>query len=196
MRVTAFLMLTALIGGFSTMASAQMGGPPPQAMDACKGKTAGDSCGFKDRGQEISGTCFVPPPGGLVCAPAMMQRGGPGMGQGRGPGMERSQMGREAPQGRPDFMGGSGGGALHGAMPGEEGFKPPDGIMGRGYLPKAPYKDAKRLNNRLTDTGSKVAGVAQSAKRTAEDNRPISLNQHTPRQFLTARDATRKPRSP
>ncbi len=36
-------------------------GPPPQAIEACNGKTAGDQCEFKGRkGDILKGTCFTP----------------------------------------------------------------------------------------------------------------------------------------
>lgn len=81
-------------------------GPPPEAVAACKGKSAGATCNFADReGVNLSGTCFAPPAGGpganqgalgnassgqgaqaerpVACRP---ERGGqvPGMGDGRG----------------------------------------------------------------------------------------------------------------
>ena len=36
--------------------------PPPQAIEACDGKKAGDACTFTGReGEQLSGTCFSPP---------------------------------------------------------------------------------------------------------------------------------------
>jgi hypothetical protein len=74
-------------------------GPPPEAIAACKGKTAGADCSFTGRHDDtLTGTCFAPPahPAGLpsdqsatsspsgkssdlplACRPA---RGGPGGG--------------------------------------------------------------------------------------------------------------------
>jgi hypothetical protein len=61
-------------------------GPPPAAIDACKGKAAGAQCSFVGRNnQTLTGTCFVPPAIGqngmpLACRPALggMAIGGPG----------------------------------------------------------------------------------------------------------------------
>ena len=40
-------------------------GPPPQAIEACQGKSAGSACSFTGRnGEALSGTCFAPPAGG------------------------------------------------------------------------------------------------------------------------------------
>ncbi|HUL95051.1 MAG TPA: hypothetical protein VLT89_03510 [Usitatibacter sp.] len=69
-------------------------GPPPEAIEACSGKTSGATCSFMGReGHQVSGTCFSPPPKGdgssgakpadapkgpppMACRPE--QRGGPG----------------------------------------------------------------------------------------------------------------------
>ena len=51
-------------------------GPPPEAIEACASQVEGDACGFSDRrGEDLSGTCMVPPRGetSLACAP----EGGP-----------------------------------------------------------------------------------------------------------------------
>ena len=38
-------------------------GPPPEAIAACQGKTAGAVCTFTGRrGEQLPGTCFSPPP--------------------------------------------------------------------------------------------------------------------------------------
>ena len=38
-------------------------GPPPEAVEACKGKAAGAVCNFVNReGVSLAGTCFAPPP--------------------------------------------------------------------------------------------------------------------------------------
>lgn len=40
-------------------------GPPPAAIDACKGKDNGAACTFVGRqGEQLSGSCFTPPAGG------------------------------------------------------------------------------------------------------------------------------------
>ena len=52
-------------------------GPPPEALDACRGKRDGAACTFTGRRNEaLSGSCFTPPDGGgqLACRP---DRGGP-----------------------------------------------------------------------------------------------------------------------
>ncbi len=82
---------------FSSTAEAQRGqrrGPPPGAIKACKGKSAGDSCTFRcRRGTTVKGTCGVRrATGNLVCRPDSW-RGprGPRRGRGRleeGPGAE------------------------------------------------------------------------------------------------------------
>lgn len=70
-------------------------GPPPEAVDACKGKAADAVCNFTDReGEKLTGTCFAPPPRPddagkgsserpLACRP---DRGGKGPGAGKGKG--------------------------------------------------------------------------------------------------------------
>jgi hypothetical protein len=41
----------------------QRQGPPPQAIDACKGKASGASCSFTGRqNNQVAGNCFSPPP--------------------------------------------------------------------------------------------------------------------------------------
>lgn len=34
--------------------------PPPEALAACEGKSAGTSCQFSHEGRDVSGTCFTP----------------------------------------------------------------------------------------------------------------------------------------
>lgn len=37
-------------------------GPPPEAIEACQGKSAGDACSFEDReGVALAGKCLAPP---------------------------------------------------------------------------------------------------------------------------------------
>ena len=65
------------------------GGPPPEAIAACKDKSAGDQCEFERRdGGKVEGTCALPPRGGeLSCRPQGPPPGGPGQGgNGGGPG--------------------------------------------------------------------------------------------------------------
>ena len=54
-------------------------GPPPEALESCRGKAAGAACSFTGRQNEnLAGTCFMPPEGkgggALACRP---DRGGP-----------------------------------------------------------------------------------------------------------------------
>ncbi len=48
-------------------------GPPPEAIEACKGKSEGDGCQVKHGDREEDGTCAKPPPGApdqsLSCRP-------------------------------------------------------------------------------------------------------------------------------
>ena len=54
---------------------ADKGGPPPEALDACRGKSSGAACRFTGRrGEPLNGSCFSPPNG---AAPACRPEGGP-----------------------------------------------------------------------------------------------------------------------
>jgi hypothetical protein len=47
-------------------------GPPPEAFESCVHQTEGEACSFSGgRGEDVTGTCTVPPKGeeSLVCAP-------------------------------------------------------------------------------------------------------------------------------
>ena len=67
-------------------------GPPPAAIDACKGKSAGVQCSFIGRNSQTrTGTCFAPPSSGqswmpLACRPAQggSETGGQGNQNGQG----------------------------------------------------------------------------------------------------------------
>ncbi len=72
-------------------------GPPPEAIAACKGKSADAACSFTNReGDKRTGTCFAPPAregdsagksGGerpLACRPEKAGDQGPGKGSGKG----------------------------------------------------------------------------------------------------------------
>ena len=49
-------------GGTSSSSSGQQGGTSPVgAINACSGKSSGNSCSFSDGGMTISGTCLTPP---------------------------------------------------------------------------------------------------------------------------------------
>ncbi len=55
--------------------------PPREAMEACRGKTAGAACSFVGPrvGKKLTGTCFTPKADKpLACRPANMPRRGPG----------------------------------------------------------------------------------------------------------------------
>jgi len=79
--LTKIAILVLLLAGLATTASAQTGpgggrrGPPPQAIQACEGKSANDSCSFTGRNDEtLTGICSAPPGVAvLACTPA----GGP-----------------------------------------------------------------------------------------------------------------------
>jgi hypothetical protein len=44
--------------------------PPPEALDACSGRSDGDACAFiAPRGDQISGACHAPSGNGLACIP-------------------------------------------------------------------------------------------------------------------------------
>lgn len=53
-------------------------GPPPEALAACKGKSAGTECSFQSpRGDTVSGTCFAPKADlPLGCRPSHPPSGG------------------------------------------------------------------------------------------------------------------------
>lgn len=63
-------------------------GPPPEAIDACKGKAANAACTFTGRqGEKLTGTCFKPPEAAdkpMACRPAGAPAGGPGGPGGQG----------------------------------------------------------------------------------------------------------------
>lgn len=81
-------ILALLLAGLATTACAKPDrgdgegrrGPPPEAIKACKGKSAKDACSFTGRHDDtVKGTCFVPPDvDELACAPegGPPQRGG------------------------------------------------------------------------------------------------------------------------
>lgn len=49
-------------------------GPPPEAIEACSGKSENDSCSFSGHRGTVEGTCITPPQEeSLACAP----EGGP-----------------------------------------------------------------------------------------------------------------------
>lgn len=46
-----------LISAAPVSAQGQRGGPPPEAFEACEGKSSGASCSVEGREETISGTC-------------------------------------------------------------------------------------------------------------------------------------------
>lgn len=51
--------------------SGERRGPPPEALAACEGKSAGDPCSFSGpRGDKPQGTCFAPEGKPLACRPS------------------------------------------------------------------------------------------------------------------------------
>jgi hypothetical protein len=79
-RVAAVVML-------SSLAFAQEGPPggrgpprrpPPEALAACEGKSAGASCSFSHESHSVSGTCFAPEGKPLACKPDRPPPGGEG----------------------------------------------------------------------------------------------------------------------
>lgn len=55
-------------------------GPPPEALEACEGKAAGDACAFEGRrGEAVEGQCFTPDEERpLACRPERPLDGPPG----------------------------------------------------------------------------------------------------------------------
>ena len=78
---TMIALVTVLLVGLTTSAYARPGGgegrrgPPPEAIEACQGKSANAPCSFTGRYDDtLEGTCFAPPDADeLACAP----EGGP-----------------------------------------------------------------------------------------------------------------------
>ena len=77
MNTRKLILVTALLTTVyaqSTMAQGdQRGGrrgPPPEAINACSGKSAGAACSFNGRNDEqLRGTCFSPQDNDLACKP-------------------------------------------------------------------------------------------------------------------------------
>jgi hypothetical protein len=76
-RPTFLLAVAALLCSTTVFAQTQGGpppdqangdhphGPPPEAIAACSGKASGATCSFVGRqGEQLTGTCFSPPPRG------------------------------------------------------------------------------------------------------------------------------------
>ena len=54
-------------------------GPPPEAIEACRGKSAGTACSFTGRnGESLGGTCFAPPERGQGPRGAASNQNAPG----------------------------------------------------------------------------------------------------------------------
>lgn len=50
-------------------------GPPPEALAACQGASAGDACSFEGRrGEDVTGTCFARDERPLACRPERRRR--------------------------------------------------------------------------------------------------------------------------
>jgi len=117
-------------------------GPPPEAREACSGKSQGAACSFQAPHGQMSGTCGTPPMGAqsLMCMPG----GGPGAGMGGSPG---GNMGNQ--QGGPGSqMGGQMGRQQMGGRPssGQQNFR------SRGADIDARFSDAKTVTSRVPDT--------------------------------------------
>jgi hypothetical protein len=73
-------VLTALLGASAAMAQPKSGegpggngGPPAEALTACKSAKASDSCSFSSPNGTVSGTCQAPQGRALACVPAQAQ---------------------------------------------------------------------------------------------------------------------------
>ena len=84
-------LLAMVMATFVANAQPPLGGPPPQAREACAGKTEGSSCSFDTPRGQMSGICRTVPEGGRVCVPAgrvPREMGGSGSGGGMGDRMD------------------------------------------------------------------------------------------------------------
>ena len=82
--ILASYLVSGIANAANDQGSGKRRGPPPQAIEACADQTEGEACSFSGgRGEEVTGTCIVPPQSeeSLVCAP----EGGPGKGHGDKP---------------------------------------------------------------------------------------------------------------
>ncbi len=135
------LMLVSL----AVQAQPPMGGPPPQAREACAGQQEGASCSFTTPRGQLSGICRTVPEGERVCVPA---GGGPrGMG---GPGADGGMTGPRVDGG----TNGPGMGAMNG--PGMEGGtgSGPGGYGGRPHRVDIAGSNpaALQVRSRIPDT--------------------------------------------
>ena len=72
--VSSILMLSAPLSHAQPGNGGGRHGPPPEAIEACSGKSENDSCSFSGRRGTVEGSCIVPPrEETLACAP----EGGP-----------------------------------------------------------------------------------------------------------------------
>jgi len=70
---TAFAQATKTNGSPQDPPRGERRGPPPEALAACKGASAGKACSFKGReDRTVKGTCFAPEGRPLACRPAGM----------------------------------------------------------------------------------------------------------------------------
>ena len=72
--LVSFAAFTALMGCSAAMAQPASGngrgGPPAEALTACKSAKSGDTCSFSSPNGTLSGTCSAPEGRPLACAPA------------------------------------------------------------------------------------------------------------------------------
>lgn len=77
-NVRAFAAFAALLACSAVMAQPKSGegppgGPPAEALTACKSAKSGDSCTFSSPNGSVSGSCMAPQGRPLACAPAQRQ---------------------------------------------------------------------------------------------------------------------------
>jgi hypothetical protein len=59
--------------------------PPPEALDACKGKSSGQACSFTSPHGQVDGTCFAPEDKPQACRPKHPPQHDGDHGDGQGP---------------------------------------------------------------------------------------------------------------
>jgi hypothetical protein len=79
-----FSLLVTFAGAAPAQPAEPRGGPrrpPPEALAACEGKSAGTACSFTHDGRALAGTCFTPASDRpLACRPAGAPPHGPNEG--------------------------------------------------------------------------------------------------------------------
>lgn len=78
-RILTMIALLVALAAVPPAAAQPMGGPPPEATAACRGKTSGDACAFQAPHGTMRGSCRGPS-GRLACAPGGGMGGGPMVG--------------------------------------------------------------------------------------------------------------------